>query len=97
MVSIEGSNALPVLDHDALEHVGDVLAAVGRGSRKSSISFHLMIAIGSLLVVEQPAQRLLVDAVGLVLEAVDLDGVRDEPLVLLEGLERHLLTCSVDA
>ena len=47
-------------------------------SRKSSVSFHFITTIGSLLVVEQPADRLLVHAVGFVLEPVDLDGVRDE-------------------
>ena len=48
-----------------------------------------MTTRGSRLVVEQPADGLLVDAVGFVFEAVDLDGVRDQALVLLERVERE--------
>ena len=46
-----------------------------------------------VLVVEQPADRFLVDAVGFVLEPVDLDRVRGDALVLLQRIERqpHLL------
>ena len=42
-----------------------------------------------MLVVEQPADRLLVDAVRLVLETVDLDRVAEDAFVLLEGIERE--------
>src|SRR5581483_12266198 len=39
------------------------------------------------LLVEQAADRLLVGPVGLVLESIDLDGVRRDPFALLQGLE----------
>ena len=78
--TVKSITALSVLDHDAFEDVGDVLAAVGRlfeeVERFLPLHDHDRIA----LVVEQPADRLLMDAVGFVLEPVDLDGVAEDAL-----------------
>ena len=68
--------ALTVLDHDALEDVGDVLAAVGRVLEEVERLLPLHHDDRIALFVEQPADRLLVDAIGFVLEPVDLDRVR---------------------
>ena len=69
-------DALSVLDHDALEDVGDVLAAIGGVLEEVERLLPLDHDDRIALVVEQPADRLLVDAVGFVLEPVDLDRVR---------------------
>jgi hypothetical protein len=76
---------LPVLDHDAFEHVRGVFAPVGGLLEEVERLLPFDDSSGSLFLVEQPADRLLVDAVGLVLEAIDFDGVGDQPFVLLEA------------
>ena len=62
-------------------------------SRKSRISFHLMIVDRVLLFLEQAADRVLVRAIGLVLEAIDLDRRLGDAMAPLERLHRdhHLL------
>ena len=78
-----------MLDHDAFEHVGDVLAAVGGVLEEVERLLPLHDRQRIVFVVEQLADRLLMDAVGLVLETVDLDGVAEDALVLLERVERE--------
>ena len=58
-------------------------------SSTSNSSFHLMIRIGSVSRVEEPLHRLLVRAIGFVLEPVDLDGVRLHGLLRRQRLERR--------
>ena len=57
-------------------------------SRKSKISFHLITAIGSRLLVEQLDDRVLVHAVGLVLELLDARGELEHAVALLERGQR---------
>ena len=57
-------------------------------SRKSSVSFHLITTIGSFSSSNSRLTRLLVDAIGFVLEPVDLDRVGDQSLVLFQRVER---------
>ena len=76
-----------MLDHDAFENVGHVFATVRRVLEEIQRLLPLDHDNRVALVVEQPAERLLVDAVGLVLEPVDLDRVGDEAFVLLERPE----------
>ena len=59
-------------------------------SRKSRISFHLMIITAIVFVVEETPERTLVDAIGFVLEAIDLDGALGHARALLERLDRQL-------
>ena len=66
--------ALSVLDDDAFEDVGAVLAAVGGFFEQVEHFLPLDDGDGVLLFFEQPAQRFVVDVVGGVLEPVDLDG-----------------------
>jgi len=76
-----------VLDHHALEHVGNVLAPIRGVFEKIERLFPLDDDNRIALVVEQEAERPLVNAVGLVLEAVDLDRVCDETLVVFKRPE----------
>ena len=65
--------ALSVLDDDAFEHVGAVLATVGGLFEQVEDLLPLDDGDGVLLFFEQSAQRFIVHVVGGVLEAVDLD------------------------
>ena len=61
-----------MLDDDAFEQVGDVLAAVGRGFEEVEDLLPLDDGDRVALVVEQLDDRVLVAAIGLVLELLDL-------------------------
>ena len=74
--TIQQHARLAVLDDDAFEDVGDVLAAVGGVLEEVEHLLPLHHDDRIALLVEQLADRLLVDAVGFVLEPVDLDRVR---------------------
>ena len=87
MVSIEVGTHYPCLTMTPSSTLATSSQRSVAASRKSSVSFHLMIAIGSRSSSNSRLSDFLMDAIGLVLEAVDFDGVRDEPLVLLERVE----------
>src|SRR5437762_13527141 len=77
-----------VLDDDAFEHVRYVLAAI-RGlfeEVENLLPFHDRDRVGLFL--EQRLDRRLMGAVGLVLEAVDLDGAFGHAAAPLERLQR---------
>src|SRR6266850_175047 len=82
-----------VLDHDAFEDVGDVLAAIGGLLEKVQDLLPLHDDDRVLLLVEQRLHGRLMRAIRLVLEAVDLDGAFGDPVPLLERLDRadHLV------
>src|SRR5206468_12222952 len=82
-------DALSVLDHDAFEHVGNVLTAVGRVFEEVERLFPLDHDERIVLFVEQSHDGMLMHAIRLVLEPVDFDRMSDEPLVLLERTERE--------
>src|SRR5437762_10008345 len=80
---------LPVLDDDAFEHVGYVFAAVGGILEEVEHLLPLDHGDRILLLVEQPAEGLVMNPVGLVLEPVHLHGQHvyaDTPLERLESL-----------
>ena len=88
--TVQSIGALSVLDHDALEHVRHVFAAIGGVFEEVERLLPLHDDDRIALLVEQLADRLLVDAIGFVLEPVDLDGVgASSPLLLLERVERR--------
>ena len=70
---LESIRASGVLDDDAFEHVGDVLAAIGRGLEEVEDLLPLDDRDRVLLLLEQPPDGGLVRAIGFVLEPVDLD------------------------
>ena len=78
-----------MLDHHALEDVRDVLASISGVFEKVERLFPLDDHDRIALLVEETTDGLLMDAVRFVLEAIDLDGVIDETLVLFQGVERE--------
>src|SRR5215203_6611513 len=77
-----------VLDDDAFEHVGDILAAIGGLLEEVQDLLPLHDHDGIFLILEQRRDRRLVGAIRLVLEAVDLDRALGDALPLLERLAR---------
>src|SRR5437667_31366 len=69
-------DALSVLDHDAFEHVGNVLTAVGRVFEEVERLFPLDHDERIVLFVEQSHDGMLMHAIRLVLEPVELVGER---------------------
>src|SRR5581483_10564051 len=86
--SITSPAALRVLDDDAFEQVGDVLAAVGRGLEEVEDLLPLDHRDRIALVVEQLDDRILVDAVGLVFELADARRKLQHAFAPLEQRER---------
>src|SRR5919201_104632 len=82
--SIRGSG---VLDDDALEDVGDVLAAIRRVFEKIQDLFPLDNRNGIPLFFEEPADRGLMCAVGFVLQTVDFYGALGDAAAALERLD----------
>jgi len=76
-----------VLDHHALEDVRHVLATIGGILEEIKRFLPLHDRQRVVFVVEQPADRLLMNAVRFILETVDLDGVAEDAFVLLERIE----------
>src|SRR5258705_13327515 len=76
-----------VLDDDALEDVGDVLAAIGGLFEEVQDLLPFHDDDGVLFILEQRRHGGLMGAVRLVLEAVDLDGALRDPFPLLQGLD----------
>src|SRR5258705_3496906 len=74
-----------VLDDDALEDVGDVLAAIGGLFEEVQDLLPFHDDDGVLFILEQRRHGGLMGAVRLVLEAGDLDGALPEPLSLFPG------------
>src|SRR5262245_29266565 len=81
-------SASAVLDYHAFEKVRHVLAPIGRGFQEVECFLPLDDRDRVALVLEETGDRLLVNAVGFVLEAIDLDRIGDDTLALLESLER---------
>src|SRR5436190_1101695 len=77
-----------VLDDDAFEDVGDVLAAIRGLLEEVQDLLPLDDDDGVLLVLEEGRDGGLVSAVRLVFETIDLDGALGDPFSLLEGLDR---------
>ena len=77
-----------MLDDDAFEHVGDVLAAIGGLFEEVEDLLPLDDDDGVALFLEERLHGRLVRAVRLVLEAVDLDGALGDALAPLERLDR---------
>src|SRR5258705_12280567 len=75
-----------VLDDDALEDVGDVLAAIGGLFEEVQDLLPFHDDDGVLFILEQRRHGGLMGAVRLVLEAVGLHGALPDPLPLLPGL-----------
>src|SRR3954462_13023915 len=78
------AGALPVFHDDALDDVGDVLAAIGGLLEEIERFLPLDDDDRIAFLVEQPDDRLLMDAVGFVLEPIDFDAVRPNAFDLLE-------------
>src|SRR6202142_3319293 len=79
-----------VLDHDALQHIGHVLAAVGGGLQKlvNLLQFHQRD--GVFFIVEEFGNGSARDTVGHVLQAVDLDAMFGRLLLVVERLKTFL-------
>src|SRR5215475_9581496 len=75
---------LGVLEDDALDDVGDVLAAIGRGLEVLVDLLPLDDDDRILLLLEQPRDRAAQDRIGLVLEPVDVDAQLERRLRILE-------------
>lgn len=87
-----------MLDDDAFDHVGDVFAPVGRFLEEIENLLPLHDLDGVALLFEQPPHRGLMQAIGLVLQPIDLDGRLGHALAPLQGLERldHLVSRGLD-
>ena len=81
--TIQNIGALSVFDHDALDHVGDVLAPIAGVFEEVERFLPLDDRERIALLFEQLADGLVVHAVGFVLQPVDLDRVGHQALVLL--------------
>src|SRR3954470_15448544 len=84
------SSMLTVLDHYTLEHVRHVFTAIGCIFEEVERLFPLHDDDRVALVVEQAADRVRMQPVGLVFEAVDFDGMGRDTLRLLEALQRKV-------
>src|SRR4029453_18428397 len=87
--TMANSIRLPVLDDDAFEDVGDILAPVGRLLEEVQYLLPLDDGDWIFFLFEQPAQRLVVQPVGLVLEAVHFNRELVHVRLSLQGGNRH--------
>ena len=73
-----------ILEDDALDDVGDVLATIGRRLQRLVNLFPLYDRDRIFFFAEQAHQRAAQDRVGDVLEAVDLDAVLEDQVLFTE-------------
>src|ERR1039457_5088447 len=79
-----------VLDHDALQHIGYVLAAVGGGFQKFVNFFQFHQRDGVFFIVEEFGNGPAHETVGHVLQPVDFDAMFRHLLLVVESLKAFL-------